>query len=113
MRSNRHILDGLAWLDIMTLRHILSILEVLNRQFFFYESGINVSYAKVPASMLNSCCKAQFAQAFRWATKLAICSRLVHFKNGKIIFVECEQNSLEQYCQQHCHICKPALNVCG
>jgi hypothetical protein len=31
-------------------------------------------------------------------------------KNQRIKKIkESKQNSLEQYCQQHCHICKPAF----
>jgi hypothetical protein len=39
--------------------------------------------------------------------KLAI---LLKTSTLKKLFEECKQNDLEQYCQRHCRICKPALS---
>jgi hypothetical protein len=57
--------------------------------------------------------KVRVAQAFRWTIKLAtLLKTIVHLKN-KLKICESKQNSLEQYCQQHCRICKPAVQSGG
>ncbi len=47
----------------------------------------------------------------RWAIKLAILLKASTFEIQIKIVVESKHNSLEQYCQQHCLMCKLALTL--
>jgi hypothetical protein len=59
--------------------------------------------------IVSTLIKARFAQAFRWAIKLAILLYIILYTFYAILFLISKCASLEQYCQQHCCIYKPAL----